>query len=99
MTNPANTALALERVKEYHDAEQRRHVRNAQQAITAAREELANIERQLLLANEGQPYTRVGGVRGLDLSAVSLAFSSIENAAWTLRLAQTAEEHGLVEGS
>lgn len=75
---------AIDALQQYRKIEQRNletAVDNAHRAIAQARLELDRIEAQLVLADSGQPYLRVGTVNGVSAQAVFDAFGAIERIA------------------
>lgn len=68
----------------------------AYRSIEEARKELDEIEAQLRLAEAGEPYKRIGTIRGVDAAPVFGAFAALETEAM-LQRHRTKLEMGLVE--
>jgi hypothetical protein len=68
-------------LKEMYEREIREGAHAAFDGIERARKELDQIEKQLRLALDGQPYLRIGEVRGCNAQPIFTTFAAIEHRA------------------
>lgn len=82
------TESHTDRLIQYYTEESARSLVIALDTIDDAVRELEHVRKQLVLASEGQPYLRVGQIRGVNAGDVFVAFGQIETLAATQRITE-----------